>query len=259
MDYINYATAQKLPGTVLWKRSGFFKKQPSRIETINDLDGEIVNLFRCIREQPDELAKAIAFTPYSREEYELAWSRFKTGGQACGIEDARQTLVRYWQSHGSTSVYKGGWKNDRAAREYAYDTRNWRKLPGWILDATERLKCAQIEQTPATKLIKRFSHQDVLIYADPPYVASTRKGRKYVVDMIEEDKHIELLEALKAHPGPVILSGYENELYEKNLQGWMKLHKNTLAEGGKKRTETVWLNFEPQISMENMLDENRID
>jgi DNA adenine methylase len=228
----------------------FFNKRPSRIETINDLDGEIVNLFRCVREWPEELACAVALTPYSREEYERAWSRFKAGGKACGIEDARLTLVRYWQSHGSTSVYKGGWKNDRAGREYAYDVRYWRNLPGWVLDAAERLKDAQIEQTQAVELIRRFKHPDVLIYADPPYVVSTRKGKQYVVDMVEDRQHIELLEALKEHPGPVILSGYENELYEKHLQGWMKLHKKALAEGGAARTETVWLNYEPQISME---------
>lgn len=232
----------------------FFNKRPSRIETINDLDGEIVNLFRCVREWPEELACAVALTPYSREEYERAWSRFKAGGKACGIEDARLTLVRYWQSHGSTSVYKGGWKNDRAGREYAYDVRYWRNLPGWVLDAAERLKDAQIEQTQAVELIRRFKHPDVLIYADPPYVVSTRKGKQYVVDMVEDRQHIELLEALKEHPGPVILSGYENELYEKHLQGWMKLHKKALAEGGAARTETVWLNYEPQIEMEMMND-----
>lgn len=232
----------------------FFNKRPSRIETINDLDGEIVNLFRCVREWPEELACAVALTPYSREEYERAWSRFKAGGKACGIEDARLTLVRYWQSHGSTSVYKGGWKNDRAGREYAYDVRYWRNLPGWVLDAAERLKDAQIEQTQAVELIRRFKHPDVLIYADPPYVVSTRKGKQYVVDMVEDRQHIELLEPLKEHPGPVILSGYENELYEKHLQGWMKLHKKALAEGGAARTETVWLNYEPQIEMEMMND-----
>lgn len=226
----------------------FFNKKPSRIETINDLDGEIVNLFRCVREWPEELACAVALTPYSREEYERAWSRFKAGGKARGIEDARLTLVRYWQSHGSTSVYKGGWKNDRAGREYAYDVRYWRNLPGWVLDAAERLKDAQIEQTQAVELIRRFKHPDVLIYADPPYVVSTRKGKQYVVDMVEDRQHIELLEALKEHPGPVILSGYENELYEKHLQGWVKLHKKAMAEGGAARTETVWLNYEPQIS-----------
>ena len=88
----------------------FFKKPPSRIETINDLDGEIINLFRCIRERPEELMRAVAYTPYSRGEYEQAWDHFKAGGQVRpdGIEAARLTLVRYWQAHGSTVVYKGG-------------------------------------------------------------------------------------------------------------------------------------------------------
>lgn len=226
----------------------FFKKLPSRIETINDLDGEIVNLFRCIREKPKELAWAVALTPYSRCEYEQAWKRFKEGGPCEGVEVARETLVRYWQGYGSTVAYKGGWKNDVAGREYAYDVRNWKKLPGRIEAVAERLKEAQIEQLPAVELIRRFKRPDVLIYADPPYVASTRKGRQYVVDMVEDRQHIELLETLKGHPGPVILSGYENDLYDRSLKGWIKLHKKAYAEGGRDRTETVWLNYEPQIS-----------
>lgn len=98
----------------------FFKKEPSRIETINDMDGEIVNLFRCIREEPEELMRCVTMTPYSRAEYEQAWGkfRFRAGVPSVGVEAARMTLVRYWQSHGSTSVYKGGWKNDRADQEH---------------------------------------------------------------------------------------------------------------------------------------------
>lgn len=200
----------------------FFKKPPSRIETINDLDGEIINLFRCIREQPEELMRAVACTPYSRGEYEQAWDHFKAGGQVRpdGIEAARLTLVRYWQAHGSTVVYKGGWKNDRAGREYAYDVRYWRQLPERIAAVAERLKDAQIEQSPAVDVIRRFRHPDVLIYADPPYMLHTRKGKQYIVEMAEEAQHIELLDALKEHPGPVILSGYDNDLYNEHLQGW---------------------------------------
>ena len=226
----------------------FFKKPPSRIETINDLDGEIINLFRCIREQPEELMRAVACTPYSRGEYEQAWDHFKAGGQVRpdGIEAARLTLVRYWQAHGSTVVYKGGWKNDRAGREYAYDVRYWRQLPERIAAVVERLKDAQIEQAPAVDVIRRFRHPDVLIYADPPYMLHTRKGKQYIVEMAEEAQHIELLDALKEHPGPVILSGYDNDLYNEHLQGWKKLHRRAQAEGGAARTETVWLNYEPE-------------
>lgn len=127
--------------------------------------------------------------------------------------------------------------------------RYWRQLPEWIAAAATRLKDAQIEQAPAVDVIRRFQHPEVLIYADPPYVISKRKGRQYVVDMVEDAEHIELLEALKDHTGPVILSGYDNELYDRHLQGWMKLHKKALAEGGRERTETVWLNYEQQVTL----------
>ena len=64
----------------------------------------------------------MACTPYSRGEYEQAWDHFKAGGQVRpdGIEAARLTLVRYWQAHGSTVVYKGDGSSfalDMAANE----------------------------------------------------------------------------------------------------------------------------------------------
>ena len=75
------------------------------------------------------------------------------------------------------------------------------------------------------------------------------KGRQYSIEMAEDAEHVRLLETLKEHPGPVILSGYDNELYDRHLQGWIKLHKKAQAEGGRGRVETVWLNYEPQESL----------
>ena len=227
----------------------FFTKPRSRIETINDMDGEIVNLFRVVRDMPEALERAVALTPYIREEYEKAWERCKSGNVSDPVELARLTLVRYWQTHGSCSYYKGGWKNDRAGREYAYAVRYWSQLPEWISAAVERLKEAQIEQTPAVELIRRFSHPDVLIYADPPYVLSTRKQRQYNVEMADDTQHEELLAALLVHPGPVMLSGYESDLYNDTLKGWAKLHHKAQSECGGARVETLWLNYDPQITL----------
>ena len=192
----------------------FFSKPPSRMETINDLDGEIANLFTVIRDRPEELERAVALTPYSRREYEAAWERFLAGDVEDPVERARLTLVRYWQTHGSCSRYKSGWKHDLAGREYAYATRYWNRLPEWIAMSVARLKEAQIENAPAVDLIRRFRNPQVLIYADPPYLLSTRKQRQYSVEMAEPAQHIELLEALLDHPGPVMLSGYDNDIYE---------------------------------------------
>lgn len=227
----------------------FFTKPPSPIETINDLDGEIVNLFRVVRDMPEALERAVALSPYSREEYERAWVRHKAGDVTDPVELARLTLVRYWQVVGSRQIYRAGWRRDVAGREAAYTLRQWVDLPERIAAAVDRLKEAQIEQADGVELIRRFASPEVLIYADPPYVLSTRKQRQYNVEMADNAQHEALLAALLAHPGPVILSGYESDLYNDALKGWMKLHRQTKCEGGGARTETLWINYEPQMTL----------
>lgn len=115
--------------------------------------------------------------------------------------------------------------------------------------AADRLKDAQIEQTSAVELIPKFSSPDVLIYADPPYLIETRTQKQYNIEMPTKAQHTELLEILKKHPGPVILSGYDSPLYNDLLNGWVRLQQPSTAEGGALRTEVMWLNYEPQIAL----------
>ena len=114
-------------------------------------------------------------------------------------------------------------------------------MPDKILAITERLQGVQIEQQPALELIQRYRRADVLIYADPPYPLDTRSGRLYRHEMTDED-HAELLDVLDAHPGPVLLSGYANELYDTRLRHWHREERQTLAEAGRIRTEVLWIN-----------------
>jgi len=214
-----------------------FNKPASRIETINDLDGDVVNLFRIIRDNPGPLCRATATTPYSRQEYDAAFS-----GEPCDdIEQARRFLIRCWMGHGFRTNMKSGWKNDVAGREAAYAVHNWQRLPAWLDVATERLRQVQIECRPALDLIKRFNRPNVLIYADPPYVMSTRRGKQYACEMDDAD-HVALLEVLQRHQGPVALSGYDSALYNEHLRGWARYQINTTAEKGLPRVETLWVN-----------------
>lgn len=215
----------------------FFKKQPSKIETINDLDDDVVNLFKIIRDDPDPLVRAVTYTPYSRREYENAF----TMEECSDIEKARRFLLKCWQGHGfRTNAYKAGWKNDVQGREAAYAMRNWYRLPGWIDSIVDRLKEVQIENRPAVEMIKRFNYPNVLIYADPPYVLATRSGKNYKHELSDQD-HVVLLETVLKHKGPVMLSGYECDLYNDYLQGWGKYQINTTAEHGRARVETLWI------------------
>lgn len=224
-----------------------FNKPPSNIETINDLDNRVYSLFRMVRDEPEKLAALVAMTPYSRAEYDAAYDGKKAVSEA---ELVRRFLIQCWQGHGFRSGYKVGWKNDVQGREAAYAVRNWNRLPGWIVEAAGRLKQVQITHEPALDLIKRFNAPNALIYADPPYLLETRHGKQYRHEMSKAD-HVQLLTALQSHKGPVMLSGYDSDLYNKMLRGWHKVKFDIVAQQGAKRTEIIWLNFEPaeQLSL----------
>lgn len=217
-----------------------FNKEPSRIETVNDLDDEVINLFRVIRERKDELIEAIVFTPYARQEYEDAFR--SDGNPLSDIERARRFVISSMMGHGFRVCEKTGWKKDVYAREAAYAVRYWNRLPDIITDMAIRLKMVQIEHKPAVDLIKAFNHDNVLIYADPPYVLSTRGRKQYRHEMTDQD-HVELLEALLLHTGPVMLSGYESDLYNDYLKGWRKISTPARAENSLPRTEVLWMNY----------------
>jgi DNA adenine methylase len=228
----------------------FFNKKRSLVETINDLDGNVVNLFKIIRERSEELARLVEFTPWSREEYNNSYTM--TGES---LEDARRFLVRMWQAIGAKSSDITGWRSNIQALNG--NVPQWStKLPQKILDISWRLKhlgnhLVQIENRPALDCINRYNRENVFIYADPPYVRSTRSGRIYAIEMIDQD-HIELLEILKNHKGKVMISGYESELYNDLLQGWHIEKLMAKCEGGQERREILWMNYEPagtQISM----------
>lgn len=226
----------------------FFNKKRSGIETINDLDNNVVNLFKVIREQPEELSRLVQHTPWSREEYRQSYEQ--TGDP---LEDARRFLVRMWQAIGSKTSDITGWRNN--IQDLNGNVHQWvTKLPERLLEVAERLKHTSkhqvnIENQPAVKLIKRHAKSCVFIYADPPYVRSTRHGRIYAHEMTDLD-HVELLELLIKHPGPVMISGYESELYERFLRNWHKESRPANAEGGRAAVETIWMNYAPVQQLE---------
>jgi len=231
----------------------FFTKESTTYETINDIDGLVVNFFKACRDYPQELSRAIYFTPYARDEY---ISVEETHGgeniQLTGdcVEDARRFAVRCFQSTGSKLSCRSGWKNSKCAERArgAVNPQVWGKLPEIILCSAERLKRAQIENTDAVELISKCNGADCLIYADPPYLKETRKsGKIYRYEMAETTEHEKLLKALLKHKGYVILSGYDNDLYNDMLKGWHKEQQFGKNAVGDSTVETIWLNYEYQI------------
>jgi DNA adenine methylase len=216
----------------------FFNKTPADTETINDLDGHVVNLFRVIRERPEELAALVDMTPWSRQEYNKVKDNKPTGEP---LEDARRFLIRCWQGFGSKTAHNSSWAHGRVPNVNKPEL--WSRLPQRILSITERLKQAQIECIDAEKLIRAYNSPRTLIYADPPYLKNTRRNSGlYRVEMGADDDHLKLLSALKEHKGPVILSGYNSEMYERELIGWDKRSTTARVEKGLAATEVIWIN-----------------
>jgi DNA adenine methylase len=227
------------------------QKRPSKLETVNDIDQGVINLFRVIREHPEELADLVYWTPHSRWEYEsilpgsigqddddyFVW----TGDP---VEDARRCLVRCWFGFGAKTSDRSSWAHNVQKQKHGGALsipRRWNRLPEIIIAAAERLKMVQFECTDALELISRYRYPEVLIYADPPYPLNTRSRRLYKNELDESD-HIKLLKLLREHPGPVLLSSYENDLYAGELSGWHYETKEARTELGKTRTEVLWLN-----------------
>lgn len=196
-----------------------FNKPRSNIETINDLDGNVVNLFEWIKKDPERLAHAIYFTPYARQIYDDAFKAVPEDS----FDRAVNFYIRLNMGHGfRTNGEKVGWKNDVQGRERAYAAQGWRNLPEKILQAAERLRGVQIENKPAVELIKRFNYPNVLVYLDPPYVLGTRHRKKQYLCEMDDFGHEELLDTALLHKGPVLISGYDSELYHKKLADWYR-------------------------------------
>ncbi|MCI8670399.1 MAG: DNA adenine methylase [Lachnospiraceae bacterium] len=236
-----------------------FNKPSSAIETINDLDHDVVNLFSCIQEDAGRLARLIMTIPFSREIYDSAFELEDSNPEACREDSYRKALVfliKCWQGHGfRTNGYKVGWKNDVQGRERMYALWNWYRLPEWVMDIAERLRKVQIENRPALEVIERFNYSNVFQYWDPPYVWSTRNKRQYKYEMSDSD-HEELLKKALQSKSKIMISGYESDMYNDYLKGWHKEYFKSSAEHSGTRQEVVWMNYMryKQVTIFDMLE-----
>lgn len=211
-------------------------------EVYNDLDGEIVNLFRVLRNpaQARELQRQIELTPFAREEFELSYL-----ADGDPIEQARRTVFRSFSSFGSNSVNAknptGFRVNSAGGHVPSYDWANW---PAVIPAIVERLRGVIVENRPALEVMRQHDAPATLHYVDPPYVHDTRAPRSvgnYRYEMTD-DQHRELAQALHGLRGYVVLSGYACPLYDELYQGWQRIDRVAHADGARDRVESLWLN-----------------
>lgn len=222
----------------------FFNKAPGAVETINDWDSDVVNLFQVLREQPEELKRVLALTPYSREEYDRSF-------EACNdpLEKARRYMVRTTQAIGAKMDGKCGWRNHKQMK-IGGTACKWGGITDTIDLAAQRLRgsttnLVQIEHMDAFRLIERYNSPDVLMYLDPPYVRSTRKSGKLYCYEMDDEQQKQLLELITESRAKIVISGYDSDLYNTALQGWYKDSVYSQTTSTALAQEVIWQNFEP--------------
>lgn len=225
--------------------SVLLRKPRSYAEVYNDLDGEIVNVFKVARDRGLELREQLKLTPFSREDFEIAFSHIDDP-----LEQARRTISRSFMGFGSAAATMN--KNTRGRsttgfransnRSGTTPAHDWKNYGEAFDELIERLKGIVIENRPGIQVMQSHDSPETLHYVDPPYVTSTRDDKRadYRHEMTDED-HIELSAFLKTLKGSVILSGYKSPLYNDLYSEWQFFDKATYADGAKKRTERLWL------------------
>lgn len=229
--------------------SVLLRKPRSYAEVYNDLDDEVVGLFRVLRsERAAELLTALRLTPFARvefdESYEVAAEPF---------ERARRLVVRSIMGFGSNAHNpraRTGFRNnsDRSGTTPALD---WLNLPDALAITVERLRGVVIENRDAFEVLRQHDGPEVLHYVDPPYLPELRslrnpydlkyRGGAYTHELTDDD-HARLLEVLQDLAGMVVLSGYPSPVYDAALRGWHRVERAAHADGARARTEVLWIN-----------------
>lgn len=225
-------------------------RDPSSVETYNDLDGEVANFFRVLRDQSEEITKAIALTPFSREEFALAC---KLDPALLPLERARRFYVRARQVRTglAQTASLGRWANckDTSRSGMSGVVSRWFGAVEALPKIAERLLRVQIENRPALDVVRVYDSKDTLFYVDPPYVHATRGDSKAYKHEMSDEQHIELADALNHVKGKVAISNYDCTIYKKFYlePKWWKFSIETTNHATKgRRIECLWCNYDPQ-------------
>lgn len=226
-------------------------RPPSPVETYNDLDGEICNFFRVLRDEKERLVEAIGLTPFSREEFALACELDPT---LTPFERARRFFVRARQVRTGLAqrASLGRWANCKNTSRAGMSgvVSRWLGSVESLPEIAERLLRVQIENRPAIEVIELYDSPETLFYCDPPYVHGTRGDDKAYGHEMTDNDHEQLAKTLNRVQGLVAISNYDcnlmNDFYL--APKWHKLvipeRTNHATKG--KRVEVLWANYDPR-------------
>lgn len=232
-----------------------FKKEPSVIEVYNDIDSGLYLFFKILRDEnkANLLKQKLDLTPYSREEFYHCRDTWRD--EQDDIKKVRKWYVTAMQSF-STNFSTWSHSKSKSRRGMSQAVSQWLgKIEDNLPKAVERLKVVQIENMDYKDLLKKYDGEDTLFYLDPPYIHKTRKMTYQYAHEMEDEQHEEMIDILLHIKGKAILSGYDNEIYNKLLNnGWKRVFlgeydkrsEKAINESRSKGQEFVWINYDIQ-------------
>lgn len=222
-------------------------RKPAPVETYNDLDGEVVNFFRVLREHKNDLIEAIGLTPFSREEFFEALDT--NDPNLTPLERARRFFIRARQVRTglAQTASLGRWANckNTSRAGMAGAVSRWLGSVEGLPEIADRLLRVQIENRPALEVIRLYDSADTLFYCDPPYPHESRGDAKAYGYEMTNDEHRALAECLASVRGKAAVSGYRCELLDELYKDWRVVEAPTknCHSSKKPRTEALWLNY----------------
>lgn len=223
-------------------------REPSAVETYNDIDGEVANFFRVLRDNKESLVEKIGLTPFSREEFYYGVTT-NVARVEDDIERARLFYVRARQTRTglAQTASLGRWANckDTSRSGMSGVVSRWLGAIEDLPHIAMRLMRVQIENRPATEIVRLYDDRNTLFYCDPPYVHDSRTDRKaYGYEMIDAE-HRQLAHTLKRCKGSVAISGYRCDLMDDLYNSWKRIDapEKMCHSVKKNRTEALWINF----------------
>lgn len=227
-------------------------RESSPVETYNDIDGDVANFFRVLRDRHEELIRAIALTPFSREEYHLAIYGSTKG--ISEVERARRFYIKARQTRTglAQTASLGRWANCKNTSRAGMSGVVSRWLGGVeaLQDIAQRLLRVQIENRPALDIMRLYDSPGTLFYCDPPYLHATRGDDKAYGFEMNESQHREFAEVANACRGKVAVSGYDHPVMEDLFKPkrWFKTlgADKTIHSTKGTRQEVLWTNYNPK-------------
>ncbi len=213
------------------------KKPRHRREVVNDLNGDVVNLFEVLRgPSAADLYRRVELTPYAEALLHQVYGLPPTDAP---VDRAWRFLVESWFGRGG-DAHRTGFRWSKSQNTSPELT--WAAMPARLQAVAERLRGVCIRSDEALSLIDDYDTSDCILFVDPPYPGPV--GRRYAIRMSVE-QHRALAVRLARCRASVILTMNPDTLYADVLVGWTEHRVSVLGGGGARKTEHILINFEP--------------